>query len=108
MGMTQVKGRKLGILVSRPPDHPNFLRGLKLADAALRAGDKVYFYCIDEAVLGAGDPRLQDLRSRGLHLFACAYAAQRRHLPMSDAAVFSGLSMVTDLVAGTDRFVSFN
>lgn len=102
------KGLKLGILLSRPPGHSTFSHGLNLADAALRAGIKVYLYCIDEAVLGTTDPRLQDLRARGLHLFACAYAAQRRHLPTSDAAVFSGLSLVTELVAGTDRFVSFN
>jgi len=101
-------GKKLGILVSRPPTHPNFRHGLKLAEAALAAGLRVYFYCIDDAVLGAADPQLQSLRTRGMHLFACAFAAQRRRLPVNEAAVFSGLSIVAELVAGTDRFVSFN
>ena len=101
-------GKKLGILVSRPPEHPAFVHGVKLAEAAIRAGLIVYLYCIDDAVRGVGDARLQSLRGAGLNLFACAYAAQQRRLPITDAAVFSGLSIVTELVAGTDRFVSFN
>jgi len=43
-----------------------------------------------------------------LHLFACAYGARRRNLPLTDQATFAGLSVVSDLIAGTDRFVSFN
>ena len=34
--------RKLGILLSVAPDHPNFLHGLQLATAALNARDGVY------------------------------------------------------------------
>jgi sulfur relay (sulfurtransferase) complex TusBCD TusD component (DsrE family) len=101
-------GKKLGILVSRPPDHPAFQHGLKLAAAAVNAGATVYLYCIDEAVHGLNDTQLQSLRAAGLRLFACAYAAQQRRIPLSDAAAFSGLSVVTDLITATDRFVSFN
>jgi sulfur relay (sulfurtransferase) complex TusBCD TusD component (DsrE family) len=101
-------GKKLGILISTPHDQPGFLHGLKLAEAAIRAGTNVYLYCIDDAVGGVNDPRLQSLRASGLHLFACAYAAHRRQLPLSEAAVFSGLSVVAELIAATDRFVSFN
>ena len=46
--------RKLGILLSVAPDHPNFLHGLQLATAALNARDEVYLYCLDEAVRMAG------------------------------------------------------
>lgn len=103
-----IRGRKLGILLSTHPDQPPFRHGLGLADAALRAGGDVYLYCIDDAVCGVGDPDLQALKARGLKLYACAYGAQRRNLPVNDLAVFAGLTVVNDLMAGTDRFVSFN
>lgn len=103
-----LRGKKLGLLVSARPDRPNFERGLKLAEAALAAGVIVYFYCIDEAVAGAEDARLQALKARGLHLYACAYAARRRDLPLHDRATFAGLSVVNELIAATDRFISFN
>lgn len=102
------RGKKLGLLLSRGPDHPNFQHGLGLAEAALQAGVEVYLYCIDEAVRGVDDPRLQALKTRGLRLYACAYGANRRQIPMSDCAVFAGLATVSDLIAATDRFVSFN
>ncbi len=103
-----LRAKKLGILLSTRPDAPGFQHGLQLAEQALANGVTVYLYCIDEAVMGVADRRLQAMKARGLNLYACAYAAQRRHLPVSDDAVFSGLSIVSDLMAGTDRFVSFN
>ncbi|MCX8155778.1 MAG: DsrE family protein [Verrucomicrobiae bacterium] len=103
-----LRGKKLGILISTRPDQPGFHHGLGLAEAALAVGVDVYMYCIDDAVVGVGDARLQELKQRGLKLYACAYGAQRRNLPMSDLAIFAGLTVVSDLMAGTDRFVSFN
>jgi len=103
-----LRGKKLGILVSIPPTHANFGRGLSLAETALSEGVDVYLYCIDEAVLGVDESKLQLLRERGLKLYACAYAAQRRGLALTDKAIFSGLSVVSDLIVGTDRFLSFN
>src|SRR5262249_29184550 len=101
-------GKKLGLLLSTRPEQPGFRHGVRLAEAALARGLQVYLYCIDEAVLGLTDPQLQSLQARGLHLFACAYGAQRRDVPVSGAAVFAGLTMVSDLIAATDRFLSFN
>lgn len=101
-------GRKLGILLSTRPDEPGFGHGARLAEAALAAGVDVYLYCIDEAVAGVGDARLQNLRRRGLKLYACAYGAHRRHLPLTEEATFAGLTVVSDLISGTDRFVAFN
>ena len=102
------RGRKLGLLLSTRPETPGFRHGVRLAEAALGCGVKVYLYCIDDAVFGVADPQLQALQARGLHLFACAYAAQRRQLALTDAATFAGLTVVSDLIAGTDRFLSFN
>jgi len=103
-----LNGKKLGILISSRPDQPGFHHGLCVAEAALGEGVDVYLYCIDDAVTGVGDPRLQELRKRGVKLYACAYGAQRRNIPLSDLAIFAGLTVVSDLMAGTDRFVCFN
>jgi hypothetical protein len=106
--MPPLHEKKLGLLLSTSPDTRTFRHGVNLARAALLAGVKVYLYCIDEAVLGLADPPLQELKTRGLNLYACAYGAQKRNIPASDLAVFSGLTAVTDIIAATDRFVSFN
>jgi DsrE/DsrF-like family len=100
--------KKLGLLISVGPEDANFRHGLHLAECALNRGNSVYLYCIDEAVRGLADSQLQTLKARGLNLFACAYGAQRRHIPPTDLATFSGLAMLSDLMAATDRFVSFN
>lgn len=101
-------GKKLGLLLSTGPEQPAFHHGLRLAEAALGRGLSVYLYCIDEAVAGVNEPRLQALKARGLKLYACAYGANRRNLTMTDAATFAGLTVVSDIIAGTDRFLSFN
>lgn len=103
-----LRGKKLGILISTRPDQPGFHQGLSVAEAALALGVDVYLYCIDDAVTGVADARLQALKQQGVKLYACAYGAQRRHLPLSDLAIFAGLTVVSDLMAGTDRFLSFN
>ncbi|MBI1840592.1 MAG: hypothetical protein HYR88_07030 [Verrucomicrobia bacterium] len=103
-----LSGKKLGILVSVAPDAPNFHHALGAAGAAIDAGVVVYLYCIDEAVRGVGHPDLQALRGRGLILYACAYGAHRREIPLTDHATFAGLTVVNDLMAATDRFLSFN
>jgi predicted peroxiredoxin len=104
----QLRGKKLGILISCTPEEPNFSRGLHLAEAALAREVDVYLYCIDEAVPGISNARLQELKTKGLKLYACAYGANRRNLPLNDAAVFAGLTVVSDLMAVTDKFVAFN
>jgi sulfur relay (sulfurtransferase) complex TusBCD TusD component (DsrE family) len=103
-----LRGKKLGVLLSTHPDQPAFQHGLYLAEAALNEGVEVYLYCIDDAIHGVGQPRLQSLAARGLKLYACAFAAQRRGLPVNDKAVFAGLGALSDLMTATDRFVSFN
>jgi hypothetical protein len=103
-----LRGRKLGLLLSTRPDQPNFRHGVRLAATALAAGVDVYLYCIDDAVLGVSDPELQALKPNGLKLYACAYGAHRRNVPVNDLAMFAGLTVVSDLMASTDRFLGFN
>jgi len=104
----RLRGKKLGILISAAAANPSFHHGVRLAAAALAEGVGVYLYCIDDAVTGLEDANLQALKQNGAHLFACAYAARERNLPTSDLATFSGLAVVSDLIASTDRFLSFN
>ncbi len=101
-------GKKLGILLSTNPDHPNFSHGVRLAETALANGVEVYLYCIDEAVPGIQDPRIIRLKEQGARLFACAHGAHKRNLTMDDTVLFAGLTVVADLMADTDRFISFN
>ncbi len=103
-----LRGKKLGVLLSTSPGKPGFQHGLSLAEAALGAGVEVYLYCIDEAVCGLGDPRLQSLAERGLKLYGCAYAAQRRRFPIDEKTNWAGLALLSDLMAHTDRMVTFN
>jgi sulfur relay (sulfurtransferase) complex TusBCD TusD component (DsrE family) len=102
-----LRGKKLGLLLSTPPGSAGFQHGLALADAALGAEVEVYLYCIDEAVRGLNDPRMQSLADRGIRLYGCAYAAQRRRLPIDEKTNWAGLGLLSDLIAATDRFVSF-
>ncbi len=103
-----LRGKKLGILISCTPDEANFAHGLHVAEAALAQGVDVYLYCIDEAVPGISNTRLQKLKRGGLKLYACAFGANRRNLPLDDKAVFAGLTVVSDLIAATDKFIAFN
>ena len=50
--------RKLGILLSVAPQHPNFHHALQLAAAGLNAQDEVYLYCLDDAVRSRSSPKL--------------------------------------------------
>jgi sulfur relay (sulfurtransferase) complex TusBCD TusD component (DsrE family) len=101
-------GKKLGLLLSTHPSQPGFQHGLRLAETALEEGAAVYLYCVDEAVRGVDEPRLQSLAARGLKLYVCAYGAQRRGLERNPRAIYAGLALLSDLMAATDRFVSFN
>lgn len=103
-----LRGKKLGILLSTTPGHVNFSHGIRLAETALDRGVEVYLYCIDEAVPGIQDARIIGLKNRGARLFACAYGAHKRNLTTDGTALFAGLTVVADLMADTDRFISFN
>ena len=105
---SDLRGRKLGLLLSTDPRHENLDTGLAVARAALDRGVEVYLYFIDDGVRSVEDARVQDLGRRGARLFVCAYGRQRRRLPITDQATPSGLVVLTDLLNGTDRFLALN
>jgi hypothetical protein len=100
--------KKLGLLLSTSPDHPNLETCLGLGRAALDDGVDVYLYLVDDGVRNIDDERILDLGRRGAKLFVCAYGCQRRRLPITDKATYCGLVVLTDLLNGTDRFVALN
>lgn len=104
----ELRGKKLGVLIACKPDQPGFQHGVRLAEAAMKRGANVYLYCIDEAVQGVAEPALQSLKDAGLNLYACAYGAHKRNIALTAHATFAGLTVVNDIIAGTDRFVCFN
>jgi sulfur relay (sulfurtransferase) complex TusBCD TusD component (DsrE family) len=104
----ELAGKKLGLMVSTGPDHPNLTTAVGLSTAALDRGVDVYVYLIDDAVAAVEDPRVQSLADRGAKLFVCAYGCQKRRLPLSDRATNCGLVVLTDVINATDRFVALN
>jgi sulfur relay (sulfurtransferase) complex TusBCD TusD component (DsrE family) len=101
-------GRKLGLLLSTGSQHPNLETAVGLSAAALDRGADVYLYLIDDGVTVVGDSRIQELAGRGVKLFICAYGCQKRGLPLSDRATPCGLVVLTDIINGTERFLSLN
>ena len=95
-------------MLSSEPAHENLATILGLSDAALDRGTDVYLYLIDDAVAAVEDARIQALADRGLKLFVCAYGCQKRRRPLSERATNCGLVVLTDIINGTDRFLSFN
>ena len=104
----QYAGKKLGLMLSTAPAHGNLDTAVGLSEAALDRGAQVYLYLIDDGVAGVEDPRVQGLADRGAKLFVCAYGCQKRRQPLSDSATNCGLVVLTDVINGTDRFVSLN
>ncbi len=99
-------GKKLGLMLSTSPGHRNLDTVVGLSEAALDRGAQVYLYLIDDGVAAVDDPRVQALGERGARLFVCAFGCQKRGLPLSERATNCGLVVLTDVINGTDRFVS--
>ncbi|PYN89987.1 MAG: hypothetical protein DMD89_34315 [Candidatus Rokuibacteriota bacterium] len=106
----QLAGKKLGLMLSTAPEHPNLTTAVGLAEAALERGADVYLYLIDDGVRALADRRLRALPARGVKLFACAYGCQKRRIPLEDAAdvTYCGLVVLTDVINDTDRFIALN
>jgi len=106
----EVAKKKLGILLSTGPEHPNLDTAVGLGTAALSRGADLYLYLIDDGVRALQDARIRSLPARGAKLFVCAYGCQKRRIPLEDlpAISYCGLVVLTDLLNGTDRFIALN
>ncbi len=100
--------RKLGILLSTPPENKNLKTVLALIDEALRQDVQPYLYLVDEGVKNIREDAIEALCKQGLKLFLCAYGAHQYDIPVNDKGVFGGLVVLSDLLKGCDRFVALN
>jgi sulfur relay (sulfurtransferase) complex TusBCD TusD component (DsrE family) len=103
--------KKLGVLLSTPPEHPHIETVSRLCEAAVVGGYDVFLYLIDEGVRNVRDTRLRSLASSGAKLFVCAYGCQQHHVPtegLEPDTSLCGLVILSNMVRGCDRFVAFN
>ncbi len=103
--------RKLGVLLSTPPLHPNVTTVARLCEEARRSDVDVYLYLIDEGVKNLNDSRLRNLSREGTKLFVCAYGCQRHGVPtdnLGPEVTLCGLVILSNMINGCDRFRAFN
>jgi len=100
--------RKLGILLSTPPNNKNLETVLGIISAAMTEKVNVYLYLIDEGVSCIHDRRLIEFSKGGLKLYVCAYGAQKKGIAPTDIATFGGLAVLSELISACDRFIAFN
>jgi len=102
--------KKLGLLLSTGPSHPNVGTVAGLCAEALKAHIDVYLYLIDEGVLNLRDPRLVGLSSSGAKFFVCAYGCQQHGVSTDNVGqevTLCGLVVLSNMINGCDRFVAF-
>lgn len=100
--MQHASSKSQAFLVTQKPEGHLFQEfWQKIADARL-AGIACYVYGLDDGVYSL--LKMQELREKGAHLFACAWALQERGMPMDEGTIPSGLVMLHDLIAKTDGF----
>ena len=104
MGTNESRQGALGLLLTAAPGSLEFQNASALAEESQRKGGQVFLYLLDDAVEGAREMR--GLAEQGVRISACAYAAQRRSLPFCEHVVYGGLSMLNNIIAHSDRFVS--
>lgn len=106
-----LKGKKLGILLSTPPENPNARTVTRLSEEALDAGVDVYLYLIDEGVKNLHNPPLLKLATSGAKFFVCAYGCQQHNVSTDGypkEVTFCGLVILSNIITGCDRFLAFN
>lgn len=101
---------KVGLLLALPPSHGSASTTLGLAQAALKSGNEVYVYLIDEGVKNLHSSSYQALAHSGAKVFACAYGCQR-HKVSTDIGgpriSLCGLVVLSGIIDACDSFLSF-
>lgn len=96
----------LGFLLALSPKDVRYAGALALLERQVRQNLPAYLYCLADGVYAVAEPPIQELRSQGLRLFACAQGALQREIPLDDRATYGGLGLLTDLILGVDQFRS--
>lgn len=109
--MNTLEGKKLGLLLSTPPSHPNAETVAHLSKTAQESKVQVYLYLIDEGVKNLENSKIRGLTEAGVKLSVCAYGCQQ-HKVSTDGygkdVTFCGLVVLSQIVTGCDQFIAFN
>ena len=103
--------KKLGIMLSLPPSHPNAETVVRLTEEAIRMKVDVYVYLIDEGVKNLQNPAILNLTKTGAKLNVCAYGCQQHKVSTDGydkSVTFCGLVVLHQIITGCDRFLAFN
>src|SRR3970282_2908890 len=95
--------KKHGILLSTLPSDKNIETVIGLISSALRNNINVYLYLDDDGVECIKDNRLVSMSGDGLKLSVCAYGAQKKGIEPSDAAMFGGVAVFSEMIIACDR-----
>lgn len=106
--MTEIAGKKLGVLVSSHPDKGDMGPVSELLAASLKGGVDTYLYLIDDGTRHYLNPVLDELRADGLKVYVCAYGGKPRGVTPDEGAVFGGLAALGGILDACDRFIAFN
>lgn len=102
--------KKLGVLLATPPATGDVSTVAGICQEALQANIDVYVYLIDEGVRNVDDQRVIGLSKAGAKVFACAYGCQRHGVPtdrLGPGVTLCGLVVLSNIMAGCDRFLAF-
>ena len=99
--------KRLGILVSCVPTSASWKHVEGLTLAGLERKVTVFLYFVGPATEHLENPLWADLSAKGVRVYAFGRSVRERRLDVADWVVLSGLSMLSDIVTKTDRFLSF-
>lgn len=99
----ELRGRKLGLLLSCARIVRGLSRGWDWPRRRSNGGStRISIAWTMPSPVGVEG--LQALKSRGLKLYACAYGAHQRGLPVDDRATYVGLTVLSDLFSSTTEW----
>lgn len=95
-------------LLASPPDHPAAALFFKETTTLLDSNQKISAYFLHEGAASLLDPRLPDLVSRGLRLFACPRAVEQFAPSYQLDVVLGGPGLLAELIERCSPTRSFD
>lgn len=99
-----IMATRLGVLLAVGPTARGFEEAYQQMHEALRNGQSVYLYAVDDGVLGLS--KFEEFKRLGLHCYGCAFSARQRELVFEESTIFCGLSILADLWANAELLMS--
>ncbi|MBI4316893.1 MAG: DsrE family protein [Chloroflexi bacterium] len=99
---------KLGILLTTSPESENTHTVVRLAEAALAAGNEVQVFLMCDGVHNADDKRFLAILDRGAQVVVCAHNCIERSVSQRESIVWGSQYDLAQIVEQSDRFLAFN